>query len=143
MHEVLLAAGPLEGLSISEILAEVGGLGNDVEPSEGWDFLDLQGLGLEGGVRDGSSSSVDLGSVVRREVGSVANEWVARCDGSAGWASASSRWGGDRRRRTSSGGRGSSRGSSNTTTASGTESGSEYIIEIFGRIHTGIGCTKC
>ena len=94
LHEVLLAAGPLEGLSIGEILAKFGSFGNDVEPGEGWDILNLQGLGLDGRVGDECGSSVDLSSVVWREVGSVANEWVARSNGSSGWGGASGGRGG-------------------------------------------------
>lgn len=68
LDELLLAGALLDRRRVRKGGAEVGDLGDDVEPRERRDIGDARGLRLQGRVGDSSSSSADLVSIVGAEV---------------------------------------------------------------------------
>lgn len=88
LHDLLLAGAFLEGASIAEVLAELRHLRDGVEPREGRDVGNAQGLGLLRRVGDGSGGGLDLSCVEGRKEDVVSNEGVAG-SGGLGWTSGS------------------------------------------------------
>ena len=68
LDELLVSGALLDRVRIGEVRAEIGDLGDGVEPGECRDVGNARSLAGEAGVGDGLGSCGDLGSVVRAQV---------------------------------------------------------------------------